>query len=320
MKKSPGDFIHSIKNFLVPQEEQIGRQVTNNYLLEELLACFNHSCKTESVGNSLLFNMHFLVILQPDVYEQRLPSLPVVVKEAVKLFYRQIASSRNQYEEIAPVSSLWQFKFGPATEFYGELLTANDVKVIGMLTGPKVSTGVPEPRGSNKVTMKSKATNVFDKMDLNMDVLRHIQFAENGHFSIRFNPELSLGHASPAIKKTQSREEGFARIEYFLGDKNKAGSYVMRDTEMVIARREPDNQGYTNYLLIDSPYVSHPHARIRLNETTGRCQIASFSAHETRVNEKVIVRSNAEQPQWVNLEANSQILLNGIITLNFIQH
>jgi len=318
MKKKSGDFFGTLKNLLIPEDGHQQPVITNNHMLEELLACFDDSCRTESVGTSLLFNMHFLVILHPDVYDQRLASLPVVVKEAVKLFYKKLQSYRNNYEEIAPVSSLWQFRFGPATDFNGEKISVNDIRVIGMLTGARAE-GIADQPASAKVTMKSKATNLFDKMDLNLDVFRHIHFAENGNFTVRFSNDLSLGAVASAAKQARTMANGFARIEYFLGDKNKSGVYIMKDTEMVIARKEPENQGYSNYLLLDSSYVSNPHARIRLNETTGKCQIASFSANETRVNEMVITRSNAESPQWINLDARSQVLLNGIITLEFNQ-
>jgi len=323
MKKSPGDFFGTLKNFLVPTERQYAATViTNNIILEELLDCFDASCNTESVGSSLLFNMHFLVILHPDVYEQRLASLPVVVKEAVKLFYKRLQVYKKKYEDIAPVSSLWQFRFGPATDFHGEKITPGDIRVIGMLTGAKINNIQADTRSTSKVTMKSKVTNVFDKMDLNLDVLKHIHFAENGHFTVKFSNDLSLNATSPGStlpKQTRNMQNGFAQIEYHMGDTNKGGVYIMKDTEIVIARKEADNQGYSNYLLIESRYISNPHARIRLNEITGKCQIASFSANETRVNEVIVARSNAENPQWTNLEPESQILLNGIVTLAFKQ-
>ena len=319
MRNRSGNFLGTLKNMLVPENRQQPSQVTNNDILDELLGCFNNSCSTESVGNSLLFNMHYLVILHPDVYEQRLPSLPVVVKEAVKNFYKTLQAQRHHYEDMSPVSSLWQFRFGPATDFNGEKITPADIRVIGMLTGARAdSMGTDRPAAA-KVTMKVKATNVFDKMDLNLEVFRHIHFAENGNFTVKFSNDLSLSGGSTLPKQTRSMENGFARIEYFMGDKNRGGAYIMKDTEMVIARKEPENQGYSNYLLIDSSYVSNPHARIRLNEATGKCQIASFSANETRVNEMVITRSNAENPQWINLEPKSQVLLNGIVTLEFKQ-
>jgi hypothetical protein len=319
MKKRSGDFFGALKNLLIPEGKEAPAFITNNDILDELLACFDNSCKTESVGASLVFNMHFLVILHPDVYEQRLPSLPVVVKEAVKMFYKKLQPLRRQYEDLSPVSANWQFRFGPATDFNSENISMYDIKVIGMLTGLRTAGMNDDRRHTAKVTMKSKATNVFDKMDINLEVLRHIHFAESGNFTVKFSNDLSLSGGSLS-KPARNMENGIARIEYFMGDKNKGDAYVMKDTEIVIARKEPDNQGYSNYLLIDSSYVSNPHARIRLNESTGKCQIAAFSANETRVNEAVIARSDAENPRWFDLEPKSQVLLNGIITLEFKQH
>lgn len=320
MKKRPGDFWGAMKNWLIPEStREMPVPLTNNDMLSELVDCFDGSCKTESVGSSLVFNMHFLVILHPDVYEQRLPSFPVVVKEAVKLFYKKLQGYKKSYEDLSPVSSHWQFRFGPATDFNGETISPYDMRVVGMLTGFRTgSTLGGERRHTAKVTMKSKATNVFDKMDINLDVLRHIHFAESGNFTVKFSNDLTLGGGS-LLRQARNLDTGLARIEYFLGDKNKSDVYTMKDTEIVIARKEPENQGYNNYLLIDSNYVSNPHARIRLNEATGKFQIAAFSANETRVNEVVITRSEVNTPRWFDLEPQSQILLNGIITLEFKQ-
>ena len=160
-------------------------------------------------------------------------------------------------------------------------------------------------------------TNVFDKMDINLDVLRHIHFAESGNFTVKFNYDLSLRNES--LKNTRNYDQGLARIEYFMGDRNKGDVYLMKDTEIVIARKEPENLGYSNYLLLDSQFVSNPHARIRLNESTGKFQIASFSINETRVNEVVIAKSDAAMPRWFDLEPKSQVMLNGMVTLEFKQ-
>lgn len=319
MKRRPGDIWGAMRNWLVPEStREIPVPLTNNDMLHELVDCFDGSCKTESVGASLVFNMHFLIILHPDVYEQRLPSFPVVVKEAVKMFYKKLQGYKKNYEDLAPVSSHWQFRFGPATEFNGESVGPYDLKIVGMLTGIRTGPAAADRRHTAKVTMKSKATNVFDKMDINLDVLRHIHFAESGNFTVKFSNDLTLGGGS-LLKQARNLDGGLARIEYHLGDKNKSDVYTMKDTEIVIARKEPENQGYNNYLLIESGYVSNPHARIRLNEASGKFQIASFSANETRVNEVVIVRSDVQSPRWFDLEPQSQILLNAIVTLEFKQ-
>jgi hypothetical protein len=71
--------------------------------------------------------------------------------------------------------------------------------------------------------------------------------------------------------------------------------------------------------LIESGFVSNPHARIRWNDTQQSFQIASFSNNETRVNETVISKSEAGDPRWFDLKDKSQVLLNGMVTLTFKQ-
>ncbi|WP_234736765.1 FHA domain-containing protein [Tellurirhabdus bombi] len=306
-------FLKRIKNLVIPPDEaKIAasvEEVTNNRILNELVECFDDSLRKESVGTSLLFNAHFLIILHPDTYETRLPSLPVVVKEAVKAFYNKLQKLKVDYEDISPVSANWHFKFGPGVEFNNEKVDVHDVKVIGMLTGLKESGS----QAKTKVTMKPKKSNVYDKMDVNLDALRHIDFRESGAFTVKFNPDLRLG------AEAQPRAAGgaLAQIEYYLGDKDQEETYQMRDKEIVVARKEVDNQGYSNYLLVDSPYVSNPHARIRYNEAEKRFQIASFSRNETRVNERIIPKSELADPQWFDLAPKSQILLNSLVTLTF---
>ncbi len=251
--------------------------------------------------------MHYLIILHPDVYEERLSSLPIIVKEALKAFYLKLKSYRKNYDELSPVSFHWHFRFAPGTDFNQEKITVEDVRVIGMLTGLKpVGSGGGDRHNTAKVTMKSKATNVFDKMDINLDVLRHLHFAENGTFTVKFSPELNVTNVAvtnnAAQRTARNGDTGLARIEYFTADTSKDAVYIMKDTEIVVARKEPGNLGYSNYLLIESGFVSNPHARIRWNETQQSFQIASFSNNETRVNETVIAKSEAGEPRWFDLK------------------
>jgi hypothetical protein len=326
MKKRSGDFFSALKSIILPEskdQRSANGPVTNNVILKELLDCFDNSCKRESVGKSLLFNMHYLIILHPEVYEERLPSLPIIVKEALKAFYLKLKSYQKNYDELSPVSFHWQFRFAPGNDFNQERITVEDVRVIGMLTGLKpIGSGGGDRHNTAKVTMKSKATNVFDKMDINLDVLRHLHFAENGTFTVKFNPELNVttvAVTNNAQPRTVRNDSGLARIEYYTADTSKDAVYIMKDTEIVIARKEPENIGYSNFLLIESGFVSNPHARIRWNEAQQSFQIASFSNNETRVNETVIEKSEAGNPRWFDLRDKSQVLLNGMVTLTFKQ-
>ncbi|OIN60972.1 FHA domain-containing protein [Arsenicibacter rosenii] len=303
-------FLDRLKKALLPIDTAApAPDVTNTRLMNELLACFDASVQQESVGSSLLFNMHYLIILHPDTYNARLSSLPVVVKETVKAFYKRLSELRNQYEEISPVSANWQFKFGPGVSFNNETIEPNDILVIGTLTGVKEG-GYQQ---NTKATVKPKRTNVFDRMDINLDTLRHIDFNESGSFTVKFNADLQLGSES----QPRHKEAGLARISYHLPEQDTDEQFTMQVREIVIARKEPENMSYSNYLLIDSLYVSNPHARIRYHESTRQFQIASFSRNETRVNERIIPRSDLTDPQWLELPNQAQILLNGFITLHF---
>ena len=302
-------FFDRLRDKLLPSIAATDQEVTNNYILQELVECFGYSLQKESVGSSLLFNMHFLVILHPETYEARLASMPVIVKETVKAFYKRLNELKGKYDEITPVSTNWHFKFGPGIEFNNEPIDIHDIKIIGTLTGVKEMGA----QVRTKATVKPKKSNVYDKLDINLDALRLIDFKESGAFVVKFNPGLQL----TAETLPKSKGTNLATISYYLGDKDVEETYLMQIKEIVIARKEPKNTTYGNYLLIDSAYVSDPHARIRFNDAANQFQIASFSRNETRVNERVIPKSDITDPQWFELADRSQILLNGVVTLSF---
>ncbi|MBC7901973.1 MAG: FHA domain-containing protein [Gemmatimonadaceae bacterium] len=321
MKKQPGDFFSSFRNFILPDAKPSFITISNTSILDELVECFDYSCRKESVGNSLLFNMHFIIILHPDVFEERSPSFPVIAKEAVKTFYKRLEMHSKRYEEISPVSHNWFFRFAPGAECYGEKIEKHGLKVMGMLNGLKTSASVqPDRHQTAKVTMKSRATNLFDSVDLHLDVLKNIHFAENNSFQIKFSPDLKLNGTTlqPQHKSQQTKNynQVLATIKYYTGAGTPQLVYSMKDQEIVIARREDENLSYSNFLLIDSPFVSNPHARIRM-AANGGFEIASFSRNETRVNEKPIEKSEPSNPIWVRLTPGSQILINSMVTLEF---
>lgn len=301
--------------------------VTNKRILDELVASFENSIHRESVGTSLLFNAHFLIILHPDTYEDRQNAFPVIVNEAVKAFKAIVELRRNQYEHVAPVALSWFFKFGGGREFGGEPVTPTDVDVVGSLTGILPGNAQAQSPDKMNVTRRVKQTNRYEKVDVDLNSFQHIDFREPGAFVVKFTfePTAALNSRPPAAGTAtrnatalpRSLGAGLAQIDYYIAELNKENSYLMRDREIVVARKEPDNQHFPNYLLLESAYVSNPHARIRYNDDTQAFQIASFSRNETRVDEQLIPRSEPAAPQWYALPDKAQILLNSMVTLNF---
>lgn len=348
MEKQPKTFWDQLSNLLVPKRQSGAPEpIKSDRILHELIRCFEASLNRESIGNSLLFDAHYIVILHPSSYTERLAALPVIVNEAVNAFYAAIDRRKGGDDRIVTVASHWQFKFGPGTEFEGRAIGPADIEVIGSLTGHSLEID-PGPRPSAnsnlKATRKVKNTNVYEKMDVNLPAFGHIDFRESGAFAVRIDPArlappvpgpaVTDGVASanapapqPALPPTApgpvvppiapARPEHLARIDCYMADQNTEETHWMKDREVVIARHEPDNGAFANYIRLRSPYVSNPHARIRYDATAGTFQLASFSQHETRLNEQIVARSEPTNPVWVALPSPSQILLNGVVTLTF---
>ncbi|UFH57316.1 FHA domain-containing protein [Spirosoma sp. KNUC1025] len=330
MANQPVGWLGKLGNLLVPSSQTQPAQataITNKRILDELVASFEDSIQRESVGSSMLFNAHFLIILHPDTYEERQNAFPVIVDEAVKSFKAIVESQKGAYERVSPVASSWFFKFGGGREFAGEPVSPSDVHVVGALTG--ILPGNVQPQSSERVnvTRRVKQTNRYEKVDVNLNTFQHIDFREPGAFVVKFTFDPSAASsARPPVVDTATRnatllprslQAGLAQINYYIAELNKEDTYLMRDREVVVARKEPDNQQFPNYLLLESAYVSNPHARIRFNDAADSFQIASFSRNETRVNEQLVPRSEPASPQWYALPDKAQILLNSMVTLHF---
>lgn len=332
MEKPPNRLWDQLGSLLVPKRKpHLPEMVTNERILHELIRCFQTSLNRQSIGTSLLFDAHYVIILHPASYAERLAALPVIVNEAVNAFYERINQRNPASGRIITVASHWHFKFGPGTEFDGRPVTPADVEVIGSLTGASLENdSLPaSPAGSNlKATRKVKNTNVYQKLDLNLPAFSHIDFRESGAFAVRIDPARLNRDEEPAPASLPVvavvppapgpvRPDALARIDCYMADQNTEETYWMKDREVVIARQEPDNEPFANYIRLASPYVSNPHARIRHDAASGQFQLASFSRHETRLNERVVDPSEPGNPVWVELPSPSQILLNGVVTLSF---
>lgn len=330
MADQPPNWLSKLGNLLVPTSHTQNTPVatvTNARILDELVASFQDSLHRESFGTSMLFNAHFLIILHPATYEERQNAFPVIVNEAVDAFKAIIELHRGDYERIAPVASSWFFKFGGGREFSGESVTPADIHVVGALTGILPGNMLDQSSDKLNVTRRVKQTNRYEKVDVDLNAFQHIAFREPGAFVVKFGfePSVTTSARAPVVGVDsrsaaglpQSLGEGLAQINYHIAELNQEDSYLMRDREIVVARKEPDNQHFSNYLLLESAYVSNPHIRIRYSDATHSFQIASFSRNETRINEQLIPRSDPTSPHWQPLPDMAQILLNSMVTLNF---
>ncbi|WP_421828344.1 FHA domain-containing protein [Larkinella sp.] len=301
---------------LLPKLSKTEKQeVTNERLRAEILECFDFSIKKKRVGNIAIFDMHYIIIMSPEAFQEIFQTLPYVVKVVINDFYKRLKKIKKS-SEIGSVSSNWVFQFAPGKEFNGEKV--DSLIIMGAPTGYNMNENQNNGQAKIKVTIKSKKTTEFERLDLNQDAFKGIDFRATGVFAVKFNPELEWGETSTL---TRSKGATLANIEWYLGDQNKEGAYAMKVSEIVIARDTDQDKsihrGKPNYLLLDSKWISDIHARIRFQEANRQFQIASFSRNETRVNEQLIPRSEAANPKWVNLPTPAKITLNTTVVLKF---
>ncbi|WP_337042288.1 FHA domain-containing protein [Emticicia sp. 17c] len=293
-------------------------EVTNEMILKDLITNLEASIKKESLGESLLFNANFIVILHPDVYQSRQPTFIALVHEAVKGFYKKINEYKAKYPNVIPIASNWVFQFAPGVEFNDEIIGQGDVMILGTITGLKDA--IPSQTNTVKVTMKpKKSTNYYEKMDINLNHFLHIDFRNDGKFAMKIDidsPPVNKANGNKVI--TYNHDTVYAEIHVHISHNDMEDNYSMKEKEIVIARKEPENAQFDNYFLIDSPYVSNPHARIKYNETRQVFQITNFSRHETRLNEELLPQSDLSNPVWHDLPlVKTKLLLNGDVTLTF---
>jgi hypothetical protein len=330
MNEPASGWLGRIRRALLPDlapatDQPAAPTLSNARILDELKANFIASVQHESVGRALLFNAHYLIVLHPDTYEDRLYSLKAVAKQAVLVFKEQIEQYRATYPDVEPVASHWYFKFSGAEEFRGEVIQPGDLRVVGTLTGQLPGRGGSAASTNVKATQRVKQTNRFEQIDFNLAAFGPIDFSDLGQHTEPITDGTNVPRPATATPLIAQQTKPvfrppmgiFATIEGHMGDTGENFSYDMHDREIVIARREPDNEAYPNYLRIGSGYVSNPHARIRYDDASGTFQLAAYSRHETRIDGQVIPPSDAANPQWHPLPKSAQILLNGMVTIKF---
>lgn len=281
-------------------------RLTNQKLLDELLACFQTSIQEKSLKRRVLFDMYYLVVIHPDVYNDLFPFFPVITEDLLDEMYTIIRERPE--ERKGGVAGYWQFSYQPSTSLGDDLIDPTQIRVVGMPTGALQSTS-----GTIRATFKPRNSNVYKTLDINLELLSGLEFVATGIFRDKFNPDL--------IRKTESIKsvvgESLAKIEY-APTAGQLATWYMKDDEITIKRREPSDE-YSSFLLgLDSEFVADRHVRIKFNREEDKYEILSLVKSPVMVNEQQIPPgSSGSNPVWSLLPNTATILLSGRIELRF---
>lgn len=288
--------------------------LTPNNVYHYIIEKFRESISELSFADRVVFYHEYIICLSPGDYrlfmENKKGIFGLIVHESLKKFYALLKEYRALGKTVEPSASRWIFRFVSNPEY-----ASGDLSFIGKLlpdTAPNTQTAE-----NLRVTFIPRQTGIAQTFDINPDILKGFHFYSEGYYEVPYREDLVYDERQV---KNPGAVNALARFETILPDKEFAGKkmeYFMRDEEIIVSGKEESHEG-SQYFKIPSDWVNTPHLKIRFNKDERKFYLASFG-EKTLLNEREVMHSGEEAPQWIELPFNSRILLNGIVGVNIFK-
>ena len=271
------------------------------YILEK----FKESIAELSFANRTVFYHEYIICFNAEDYQEFLAHkqglFGIIVHESVTQFYQLLAEYRKMGKTVEPSSSKWVFRLVSHPDY-----ERGDKGFIG-----KLLPGASQKEENLRVTFIPRQTGIAQTLDVNQEILGGFTYYSEGYYELPFNME----GGTPGKKANEVKT--YARLETIMPDQNFRGKkveYLMKAAEILVSG-ENEQAREKPMFIIPSEWVNTPHLKIRYAQEEGKLYLASFG-EKTILNEKDVLRSELNAPDWVELPFNSKILLNGIIGIN----
>jgi hypothetical protein len=292
--------------------KQAVKGLTPDEVYKYILEKFKESVGQLSFANRVVFYHEYIICFNEEDYKEFLAHkqglFGIIVHESVKQFYELLNEYRKSGKTVEPSSSKWVFRLVSHPDY-----ERGDKGFIG-----KLLPGTSQKEENLRVTFIPRQTGIAQTLDVNQEILNGFTYYSEGYYELPYAMELQPG--AEAGKISTSPEKAFARFETILPDptyRGKKVEYLMYGDEIVVSGKDETRQE-PNIFLVPSEWVNTPHLMIRYNQADAKFYLASFG-EKTIVNEKEVVKSEVNNPEWVELPFNSRILLNGIIGINIFK-
>lgn len=295
-----------------PRKEESISGLTPDQVYHYIIEKFTESIKDLSFAGRVVFYHEYIICFNEADYRNFMANkkglFGLIVHESIKQFHEILDEYRGQGKLVVPSSRKWVFRFVSHPDY-----APGDMGFIGKLL-PETNL---QKEDNLRVTYIPRQTGIAQTMDINEDILKGFNFYSEGYYELPFGE----GGEEPAgaVWKDTTRQAK-ARLETILPDKAFSGKkleyLITNDVITVSGSDAPAGEPAT--FRIPSEWVNTPHLRIRFSATDGKFYLASFG-EKTMVNEKVIPRSDHQQPEWSELPLNSRIVLNGIVGINIFK-
>jgi hypothetical protein len=309
--------LSKLKKWLLADEEEDDKKLTNQALVDQVVASFKETVERESFNRRMMYDCSYLILMRPEDYHHAELRLAGITEGILDEFYEYINEKKSQYPRYDPIGSFWDFQYCPAEKGIDNSdIEPGSVQVISAPTSEK--SWVELSGEQIKVSVSSKHSR-YSKYDLNPNTFANIDILSKGHFRVKFNKDLFAGAEAARTASTNTsvtpKKDKLATIQFVVNKQRY--SFPMREKQLKITRAVEGLTSTATLLCINEPTGSlqKEHVMIKYEESSRLFYVALFA--DAFVNEQKLELSRmGEAPVWHPLKNESSIVC-GIFQLDF---
>lgn len=307
-----------IKKWLLPDEEEENKRLTNQALVDIVVASFKETVERESFNRRMMYDCSYLILMRPEDYHHAELRLAGITEGILDEFYDYINEKKTQFPRYDPIGSFWDFQYCPADKgIDNSEIEPGSVQVVSAPTSEK--SWVELSSEQIKVSISSKHSK-YSKYDLNPNTFANIDILAKGHFRVKFNKELFAAESTPTSNANTNtsvtpKKDKLATIQFVVNKQRY--SFPMREKILKITRAVEGLTSTATLLCINEPTGSLQKEHVMIKyEDSARLFYISLLADAFVNEQKLEVSRIGETPVWHPLKNESTIVC-GIFQLDF---
>jgi hypothetical protein len=308
--------LKKIKKWLLPDEEEEVKTLSNQLLVDQVVASFKETTERESFNKRMMYDCSYLILMRPEDYHRTELRLAGITEGILDEFYEYINFKKQQYPRYEPIGNFWDFQYCPAEMGVDNSpIEQGSVQVISAPTSEK--SWVELSSEQIKVSISSKHSK-YSKYDLNPNTFANIDILSKGHFRVKFNKDILTAVAANQntnASKLPLPTDRLATLQFVINKQRY--SFPMKEKQLKVTKAIEGMVSTSTLLCINEPSDSlqREHFMIRYDDKARSFYIALFA--DAYVNEqKVQLSRPGENPVWHPLKSESNIMC-GIFQIDF---
>ncbi|MDR0893821.1 MAG: hypothetical protein LBN06_00745 [Prevotellaceae bacterium] len=310
-----------------PSSQRESNGLTNQELLNQIKQHFEKRFKEETTDEGMLFPTSFTLYMNPNDYARREQAFAHVTQGAVQKLQRFIREKKAEYPPYIPHAKYWRFQFLQVDpeDLIAELgddtsmITEGVVVIASDLYSRDLSAQNIGNEANVRATIKPKGSDMME-FNINLAAFAKVDMRTKNLFQVKmtdhFNDTQELPQPFDAAREVEERTIATLTCtgaEFVSGDRT-GNRYAMVDNLINISGRNDKRSAVAR---INRDDIIASHAQIRYLPAEKRFEIAAFG--DTRLNTSRIAQSTGSTITWKPLANNSDILINGVISIKFLK-